>query len=150
SVHLLRALMYKEDFRSNTLFNLREHFPLHCGCPSKFGASEEVPEIKPVLTNDVKRILYRTTEEAVLLRDYWIDTEHLVLGILAEEGCPAQRYLAMTGLTLTKARRVVAENKGSRPSYGPPLPERPAPSLWDWLVAKWKMRTHSRSHPTKL
>src|SRR5262249_45904454 len=102
SVHLLRALMYKEDFRSNTLFNLREHFPLHCGCPSKFGASEVVPEIKPVLTNDVKRILYRTTEEAVLLRDYWIDTEHLVLGILAEEGCPAQRYLAMTGLTLTK------------------------------------------------
>ncbi len=47
--------------------------------------------------------------------DYWIDTEHLLLGILRVPACRAARYLAMTGLTLAAARKTIEDNKPSRP-----------------------------------
>jgi hypothetical protein len=79
--------------------------------------------------------------EANVLRDYWIDTEHLLLGILGERSCVAAQYLSKAGLELRAARRVVVENKSARPEYGPV-------SLWwrlgsplEWLMFKlglWK------------
>jgi ATP-dependent Clp protease ATP-binding subunit ClpA len=86
SVDLLRGLMHDGDSRVNTVFGLREYFPLHCGCPSKSAKAEEVPKPEPVLTNEVKRILARSLWEADAVGDYWIDTEHLLLGILREQG----------------------------------------------------------------
>ena len=124
SIHFLKALMYKEDFRSNSLFRLREHFPLHRSCPSKFGTIEEVPQTTPALADHAKRILAHTASEADAIRDYWIDTEHIILGILAERDCVAAQYLLRTGLMLRDARRRVVENKASRPDYGP------VPTLW--------------------
>src|SRR2546423_907325 len=96
--------MYDEDSRANTIFSLREHFPLYCGCPCKFATTEEVPKTKPTITDDVKRILARTAWEADAMRDYWIETEHLLLGIMAERDCLAAQYLAAMGLTLKDAR----------------------------------------------
>jgi hypothetical protein len=74
SEDLLRGLMHDEGSRVNTIFQLRERFPLHCGCPQKFATYEEAPAPEPALTNDVKRILARSAQEADALRDYWIDT----------------------------------------------------------------------------
>jgi Clp amino terminal domain, pathogenicity island component len=139
SVHLLKGLMYDETFRANTMFRLREHFVLHCSCPSKFATCEEVPEIKPVLADDVKRILARTGWEADALRDYWIDTEHFVLGILAEPSCRAAQYLAKAGLTLNDSRCAVVENKISRPDYGPVPDLWSVQSPWERLMFKWRM-----------
>src|SRR5262249_17736948 len=119
SIHLLKDLMYKEDFRSNVLFQLREYFPLYRSCPVRFGINEEVPDTKPALANEAKRILAHTAEQAGILHDYWIDTEHLLLGILAERECTAAQFLLRTGLTLKDARQRITDNKGSRPNYGP-------------------------------
>ncbi|HKV95834.1 MAG TPA: Clp protease N-terminal domain-containing protein [Candidatus Angelobacter sp.] len=140
SVHLLKGLMYQEDFRANTIFSLREHFPLYSSYPCKFATGQEVPKRPPVLTNDAKSAVYWTALEADALRDYWINTEHMLLGILAVPGCPAAQYLAKTGLTQKDARRLVMENKASQPDYGP------VPRLWKvqssvehWIL-RWPMR----------
>jgi hypothetical protein len=76
------------------LFRLREIFPLHCGCPKRFTSLESAPKSNPQLTDDAKRILARTAWEADAARDYWIDTEHLLLGILGEKTCLAAQHLA--------------------------------------------------------
>jgi len=149
SVHLLRGLVYDENCRANTIFNLREHFPLYCSCPSRFATPEEVPKTKPAFTDDMKRILARTAWEADAMRDYWIETEHLLLGIMAERRCLAAQYLATTGLTLKDARRRVMENKPSRPDYGPVSQWWRLSSPWDNLVFKWRMRKHRQESPTK-
>ena len=147
SIYLLKALMYKEEFRSNTLFHLREHFPLRCNCPCKFSRSEDVPRRDTPLTNDVKRILAYTAQEADRLGDHWIQTEHFVLGILNERGCPAAEYLTRTGLTLSEARRIVRESrprddKTQPPAKDPPekLSEKPPYSILGKLISKWRRR----------
>jgi ATP-dependent Clp protease ATP-binding subunit ClpA len=143
SVDLLKGLMYEEGFRANTMFQLREHFPHRCNCPCKFVTSEEVPKYTPALTDDVKRILARTSAEADAMRDYWIDTEHLLLGIMAEEGCVAEQYLSKAGLTLKKARRMVMENRSSRPDYGPVPDMFYIQSPLERLIFKWRMRRYT-------
>lgn len=142
SVHLLLGLMWGSDSRAHELFHLREAFPLYRGCPWKFASLEAAPQSNPQLTDDAKRILARTQWEADAARDYWIDTEHMLLGILGEKTCPAAQYLTSANLTLKSARRVTAENKASRPDYGPV-------SLWwglqspiERLLFKWRSRKY--------
>ena len=103
--HQLYGLMWGGDSRAQTLFRLREVFPLVCGCP----------------------------------HDGWIDTEHLLLGILAEPACLAATHLRMAGITLKNARQIVVDNKPSRPDYGP-VPPRPeeTPSKLKQLMFKWR------------
>jgi len=55
-------------------------FPLYHGCPWRFASLEAAPQSNPQLTVDAKQILRRTHWEADFARDYWIDTEHLLLG----------------------------------------------------------------------
>jgi ATP-dependent Clp protease ATP-binding subunit ClpA len=141
SCYLLLGLMRDDESRANTGFALREHFPLYCVCPCKFATYQAAPKRKPILAHDAKLILARARMEANVLRDYWIDTEHLLLGILGERSCVAAQYLSKAGLELRAARRVVVENKSARPEYGPV-------SLWwrlgsplEWLMFKlglWK------------
>src|SRR5689334_3849769 len=91
-VHLLRALMWDENSRANTLFQLRQHFPLHHTCPSRFATSKDVPEVETFLEEDTKSVLRAALAEADMLGDYWIDTEHLLLGILKEPASVAAQY----------------------------------------------------------
>ncbi len=142
SVHLLLGLMWKSDSRAQELFHLREKFPQHQGCPWKFASLEAAPQSNPLLTDDAKRILARTQWEADAVRDYWIDTEHLLLGILGEKTCPAAQYLASAGLTLKNARRLVGENKASRPDYGPVSPWWRVQSPFERLLFKWRSRKY--------
>lgn len=142
SVHLLLGLMWESDSRAHKLFHLRETFPLYHGCPWKFASLEAAPQSNPQLTDDAKRILARTQWEADAARDYWIDTEHLLLGILGEKACPAAQHLIKAGLTLKSARRVVVENKASRPDYGPVSPWWGLQSPFERLLFKWRSRKY--------
>jgi ATP-dependent Clp protease ATP-binding subunit ClpA len=122
--HLLSGIMWEDNSRAQTIFRLQECFPLYRGCPWKNIELSKEPTDSPPLANESKRILAWTVREAALLADYWIDTEHLLLGILCESSCTAAGNLAKTGLTLAKARRAVNEHRSSRPNYGP------APLWW--------------------
>jgi ATP-dependent Clp protease ATP-binding subunit ClpC len=142
SVHLLRGLTQEENSRANTIFQLREQFPIQGDRPSRFATHEDVPKPDLPLNPEAKRILARTAWEANAMRDYWIDNEHLLLGVLAEPRCQAAQYLAKAGLSLKHARRAIIENKSSRPDYGP-VPELwSVQSPWDRLVFKWRMRKY--------
>ena len=139
SVHLLKGIMLGDESRADTLFHLREHFPLCDGSPSKFAWPEGVPARETVVADGMKRILDSTAQEADLLGHSWIDTEHFVLGILKEGGSVAADYLGRTSLTLKEARRIVKENKQSQPGAGSPslpLPEPPPYSLLGKLIHK--------------
>jgi ATP-dependent Clp protease ATP-binding subunit ClpC len=117
SVDLLRGLFFEDGTRAQSLFQLREFFPIYMGCPRKY---TKLPERKdsPPLTNNSKMILAWTAVEANRLGDYWIDTEHLLLGILRATGSTGRAYLLRTGLTVRVARRTIKENISSRPAYG--------------------------------
>jgi ATP-dependent Clp protease ATP-binding subunit ClpA len=129
SVDLLASLLWENNSRAQTLFNLRDYFPLYCGCPRKVTTLPQGPS-GPPLDRDSKQILAWTAIEATQLRDYWIDTEHLLLGIIRTQACTASSYLEMIGLTLRGCRKTIRDNKQSRPGYGP------VPRLW-WLMSRF-------------
>ena len=131
SVDLLAGLLFGKDSRAQILFQLREHFPLYNGCPCKFGKLPEVPS-EPALDRHARQIVMWTENEATRMGDYWIDTEHILLGILRVPVSPAATYLARTGLTLDAARKTILDNKASRPDYGPV-------TRW-WPVRAWLRR----------
>ena len=82
SVDLLAALLWEDNSRAQTLFHLRDYFPLYTGCPRKVTTLPEGHH-GPPLDSDSKQVLAWTASEATInLRDYWIDTEHMLLGIL--------------------------------------------------------------------
>jgi hypothetical protein len=64
-----------------------------------------------------RRILSYSAEEVERLRHHHIGVEHLLLGILREEGTIAAQVLDARGLKLTNAREELARN---------PLPEEPS------------------------
>ena len=111
SNHLLRGLLTDSESRANTIFRLCQLFPEdaayqstlkslqvnnQCKLTIRQTSRQSSFQKKKVAPNmiglggDEKRILAYTAREANRLRDYWIDTEHLVLGILRESdncGC---------------------------------------------------------------
>src|SRR5215467_12132449 len=88
SVDLLASLMWEDNSRAQSLFNLRDYFPLYCGCPHKVATLPKGPG-GPLLSPDSKQALRSTISEANLLGDYWIDTEHLLLGLIRTRDCTA-------------------------------------------------------------
>jgi ATP-dependent Clp protease ATP-binding subunit ClpA len=144
SSHLLYGLMWEDASRAQKVFGLREVFPLYKGSPHLFIEKEKLKAAEgPPLTEDSKKILARAAMEADGLRDYWIDTEHMLLGILAEPNCTAARNLVKAGITLKSARRVVVTNKSSRPDYGPvPYPQQASPL--EWMISRWRTWRYRR------
>jgi ATP-dependent Clp protease ATP-binding subunit ClpC len=62
------------------------------------------------LSNECKRILAYSNEEAERLGHRHIGTEHLLLGMLREESCVAARLLYESGLRLETLREELARN----------------------------------------
>jgi hypothetical protein len=121
SVDLLAGLLFDDDSRAQSLFHLREKFPVYQGTPWKYGTLPQRTR-PPVFDKEVGQIFARAAAEATRMLDYWIDTEHLLLGILLVPGCNAAQYLKMIGLSLDAVRETIQQNKSSRPDYGsPPL-----------------------------
>ncbi len=73
------------------------------------------------LTDDLKKVLAYTGREADGLQKYWINPEHLVLGILCEENSSAAIKLREVGLQLETCRRCVKDIKDSRPRRRQPF-----------------------------
>jgi ATP-dependent Clp protease ATP-binding subunit ClpC len=65
--------------------------------------------VDPPLSAECKRILAYAAEEAERLAHTYIGAEHLLLGILREEGCLAARLLSERGISLEQTRAGIAE-----------------------------------------
>jgi len=135
-LHLLWGLMWPNPSRAQVLFRLREKFPQYRGRPQH---SLLITTLKKELhlTHEGKKILAWSAMEADAMGDVWVDTDHLLLGILREFECQAAQQLTAAGLTLENARAVVMENRSSRPDYGPVIPLGQTPSPRVWLRSKW-------------
>jgi ATP-dependent Clp protease ATP-binding subunit ClpA len=141
---LLRGLLTDAESRANSIFHLCQLFPEDAAKQSTLKSQQVDNECKLIikettrqsavkknrvapntidLGGDGKRILAHTTHEANRLRDYWIDTEHPVLGILREGENAAAGRLRATGLDNEASRQRVIECMSTRPA-------RPDPVLW--------------------
>ena len=114
--------MTETGSRANSIFGLGELLSAEATQQSALGKEQMVKGTIP-LTPGGKRVVAYTAREANRLRDYWIDSEHLVLGILREGDSPAAARLHAIGLDLETSRPRAIENKSSRPA-------RPNPVLW--------------------
>jgi hypothetical protein len=74
------------------------------------------------LSNGSRYILGFSAEEAERFSHRHIGTEHLVAGILREENCLAARLLRERGLTLERARAVLAAGQTQGAAGGQPVP----------------------------
>ena len=115
SGHLLLGLLAEKRNRANRVFHLRDLLPEETS-RQRLLKKQPVVEGTLPLSLECKRVLAYTADEANLLEDGWIDTVHLVLGILREEECASDKRLREIGLQLEPSRQLVLDNKGSRPS----------------------------------
>ncbi len=74
-------------------------------------------------TPNFKQVIARAMEEAEVMRDTRVGTEYLLLGILREKGCMAERVLGTLGIKLSQARQELAAMRG-RPMPLPKMFER--------------------------
>ncbi len=137
SVHLFQGLMWLDTFRAQVLFRLREKFPQYTGRLHRSLLIATLKSQDLPLIDEAKKILVRAAMEADAMGDVWIDTDHLLLGVLCESDCHAAQQLTAAGLTLENARPVVTESRSSRPDYGPVIPLGRSPSPRVWLMSKW-------------
>ena len=81
----------------------------------KIPTSVEIP-----FSDEVKRVLHFTAEEADRMRHTYIGTEHLLLGLLREERSLAGSILVESGLRLENIRELVVKllNESPRPING--------------------------------
>ena len=78
---------------------IRKQIDARTPVPQSVSTSVDLP-----LSNESKRVLAYGAEEAERLGDRHIGTEHLLLGLLREEGCFAAELLRQSGLTLQQLR----------------------------------------------
>jgi ATP-dependent Clp protease ATP-binding subunit ClpC len=73
-------------------------------------------------TKRARRVLTHAQEEARRLNHRYIGTEHILLGLMAEEGGVAMRILQDLGVSAEEVRSAVERTvgKGNRPSLGQP------------------------------
>ena len=112
--HLLLGLIREEKTLISTLLGkqvsldfIREEIVAHTLQAKKISASVEIP-----LTPALKRVLAYTVEESEKLKHKHIGTEHMVLGLLREEGSLAANLLVEAGLSLESVREFLRK-KGS-------------------------------------
>jgi ATP-dependent Clp protease ATP-binding subunit ClpC len=98
SMHLLWGLMWPDTSGAQVLFRLREKFPQYRRRPqhSLLIATWKSQDLR--LTDEVKKTLAYAAMEADAMGDAWVDTDHLLLGILRESGCQAAQQLTAAEL----------------------------------------------------
>src|SRR3989454_458996 len=111
SEHLLLGLLREGGSvvtrfaRDATVADLRNEITARMTVKEKVATSLDLP-----LSNECKRILAYTAEEAERLNHRHIGTEHLLLGILREEKCVAAEILHERGLRLNAIREELARS----------------------------------------
>jgi ATP-dependent Clp protease ATP-binding subunit ClpA len=138
AIHLLRGLIWRDRTRAEVLFQLREKFPQYCvGKVTLATIAASIRGAHPAITEDAKKVLGYAAREADAMGDAWVDTDHLLIGILCLPDNVAAQELTEKGIEPEAARRLVAENRSSRPDYGPITPLGQSPSFSIWLKSKW-------------
>ncbi|MGD0508793.1 MAG: Clp protease N-terminal domain-containing protein [Terriglobales bacterium] len=117
---MLLGLLNEKETRANTILRLCELLPEETSQQARLVKQKLTKGTIP-LSSDGKRTIAYAGREANQLRDYWIDTEHLVLGILREESNSAAVKLRAVGLELESCRQLVIINKKSRPPKRDPV-----------------------------
>ena len=129
SEHLLLGLLREDKALTNRFLRslasvelIRKQIEAHTTIREKTSSSLDLP-----LSNESKRVLAYAAEEAERLGHKHIGTEHLLLGLLREEGCFAADLLKERGVKLETVREELA-----RTTHEPEkqrLPEPAPPSL---------------------
>jgi len=122
SMHLLSGLTLEESSIANRLFKLSERFPEKAA--SARSLSRALGQTEIPLATEGKRVLLFAEDEANRLDSYWVDTDHLILGILRQTSCEAAVRLAEAGIELETARTHIKSLKEAREVYGS------VPTLW--------------------
>jgi len=125
--------MWPDRTREQVLFRLREKFP-KCPQHSLLKTTWNGQDLR--LTDEVKKTLADASMEGDAMGDVWVDTDHLLLGILRESACQAAEQLTGAGLTFEEARSLVMENQSSCPDYGTVFPLGVALSWTDLLMSR--------------
>jgi ATP-dependent Clp protease ATP-binding subunit ClpC len=111
SEHLLLGLLRESD---EVVEQILQRFQLSAeALRGELGAGPNMPEGSTAaelpLAEDSRRILLLAAHEAEVLGQPAVGNEHLMLGILRLEACPAARVLAAHGLTLVAMREELAD-----------------------------------------
>ncbi len=124
--HLLLGLLREDKALTNRFLRshvsvelIRKQIETHTTIGEKVATSVDLP-----LSNEGKRVLAYAAEEAERLGHKHIGTEHLLLGLLREEGCFAADLLKERGVKLESVREDLArqthEPEARRPLETPP------------------------------
>lgn len=107
SIHLLTGLIEEKSSHANSLFRLDERFPREAAALRAAGSARDknIP-----LANDCKRILWYARREADRLASKWINTDHLLLGILCDHESTAASRLQGAGIEIEAARAQVSSS----------------------------------------
>jgi ATP-dependent Clp protease ATP-binding subunit ClpC len=107
--HLLMGLLREDKALTNRFLrsrasveSIRKQIEGHTIARQNVSTSVEVP-----LSNESRRVLAYSAEEAERLFDKHIGTEHLLLGLLREEKCFAAQILQERGVELSPAREAL-------------------------------------------
>jgi uncharacterized protein (TIGR03435 family) len=136
--HLLLGLIRDGKGLSNRLFadagiavdDIRNEVLRRVPARSKTSTSPEIP-----FSAAAQRVLQHSAEEADRLLHDYLGTEHLLLGLLSEEGSVAADVLTSRGLRLDTVREHIVKllSDGMRPEHPGP-PSIPANTFkWPWL-----------------
>jgi len=136
SEHLLLGFLRESKALSAKLFSgpsftvdtIRKQIERHTAVGEKIPTSVDLP-----LGNESKHILHHAADEAERLGNKHIGTEHLLAGILLEEGCYAARLLREHGVSLESVRSEI-KVEPSRELAESKSPGIPAGYMWKRLL----------------
>jgi ATP-dependent Clp protease ATP-binding subunit ClpC len=131
SEHLLLGLLREDKALTNRFLrslasveSIRKQIEAHSTIREKVSTSVDLP-----LSNECKRVLAYAAEEAERLGHKHVGTEHLLLGLLREEGCFGAELLKERGVKLENVREELARATHEPEREGPRAPAPPLPSL---------------------
>jgi ATP-dependent Clp protease ATP-binding subunit ClpC len=116
--HLLLGLLREDKGLTNRFLrthasveSIRKQIEKGTKLGDRISTSVDLP-----LSNEGKRVLAYAAEEAERLGHKHIGTEHLLLGLLREQGCFAQTLLNERGLELEKVREEIVKAATGKPA----------------------------------
>jgi ATP-dependent Clp protease ATP-binding subunit ClpC len=126
--HLLLGVLREDKaltsrFIGPSAWDMRKEIEGHTTVREKVSTSVDLP-----LSNDSKRVLAFSAEEAERLNEKHIGTEHLLLGLLREEKCFAAKLLGDRNVKLEVVREELAR-KPHEAAPTPALPQRAVDAL---------------------
>ncbi len=108
--HLLLGTLREDRRLTGQLLNASDVEAIRKQIEQNTLVREKVPtSVDLPLSNEAKRILAYSAEEAEMLSHHWIGTEHLLLGTLREEGCFAADLLRKHAATLERGRELASK-----------------------------------------